>query len=194
MPLPRSQGIAREDPQVRIIARGSRVAVAVGVTLAGALVLGPRAAPAQDLTGTFVWDATTQNNAAEAVEAATADLNFLHRRFARAHLQRTIQPHRSITIGQDQTTTSIAVDGEAPIRAPKGGEPVEWTRGDGKRMRASILAEDGEILQTLVAEDEEWEYRLRMSADGQALMLIATIRVDHLPEPIRYELLYRRER
>lgn len=150
----------------------------------GALVWAPHAATAQDaspLQGTFAWDSTAGDDVAGAVDAALADLSFLHRRFARGHLQDANRPYRTITIEQDEDTISIATDGGEPIRAPASGEPVEWTSGDGRRMRVSIVREDGRLRQTLVAEDEERENIFRPSADGRAMTMEVTVRVDRLP-------------
>jgi hypothetical protein len=162
----------------------------------GAPLFGARAALAQDvpsLQGTFVLDASASEDVARAIDAALAGMGGLHRRFARGHLQRANQPYRTVTIEQDAETISIATEGSNPVRAPIGGAPIEWRGADGKRMRVTVTREDGAIRQTLVGEDHERENVFRPSADGRDLILSVTMRSERLPDPIRYELVYRRE-
>lgn len=171
------------------------MALALGLALAGGLLLAPPAASAQEvasLRGTFVWDSIASDDVAEAIEGALAGMNFLHRRFARGHLQRENQPYRTVTIEQNGEKVSIAVNGGEPISAPASGEQVHWTRADGERVRVSIVREDGAIRQTFVAENRERENLFRPSADGQGLTMVVTIGMDGRHDPIRYELVYRR--
>jgi hypothetical protein len=155
-----------------------------------------RSTPSQDslsLQGMFKLDPTDGDDIAEVIEAAVAGLNVIHRRFARGHLQRTIRAYGTVSIHQGEATITIATDGGEPVRAPASGEPVEWTREDGERIRVSISRENCAIRQTFTTRDEEREYLFRPDADGQGMILSATVRIDRLDDPIRYELVYRQE-
>jgi hypothetical protein len=177
--------------------RRVRAAFRLSLAMAGALAVAAGPAPAQNtayLEGTFTWDSTAGDPVAEAIDAALADMNFLHRRFARAHLQRENRPYRTITIEQEADTISIAMNDGLPIRAPATGDPVEWRRADGERMRVSITRErDGAIRQSLTAANHQRENLFRPSPDGQGLTLAVTMRADRMPHAIQYELVYRRE-
>jgi predicted secreted protein len=168
----------------------------LGLALVSTMVAAPHTATAQNaaIEGTFACNSNVAGQVATAIEASTAELSSLHRRFARDHLLRTVAPFRTVTIEQDATSVSITTDGGRPISAPVSGQPVEWTRNDGTRMRVSIAREHNSIRQTFVAGDEQREHLFRWSAGSRGITATVTLRVDRLPKPIRYEVECERQR
>jgi hypothetical protein len=87
---------------------------------------------------------------------------------------------------------SIHYDAKPPIVVWTGGEPIEWRLEDGQVFDVSATANGEAISLTFRAADSERTTVYR--SDGQQLVTETTIISPLLSTPIRYRVVYNRER
>src|SRR5687768_10947673 len=73
--------------------------------------------------GTFVSEEQTDAGIQKAIDAATADMNFLTRSVARGRLKKTNSLHKRIAITRQVVMIGVSFDERRPIEMPADGSP-----------------------------------------------------------------------
>lgn len=160
-----------------------------------ALLLGiPSVAPAQSAAfqGTFTYHPQSSDDIEQAIQRSVARMNFAVRPIARSRLRRTNEPYRTITIAHTPSQISVTTDGASTVTAPADGTPIRWRRQDGEQLQVSTVWEGGNLKQLFVADDGQRENLYSLSPDGNTLTMRVTLTSSRLPEPITYNLRFRR--
>lgn len=148
------------------------------------------ASPPQGLiSGSYILDPERSDNVSQAIESAVAGL--YRPPFAR-RLRKAAAPAYAIRISFAAGRFSIHYDAKAPIVVWTGGEPIEWRLDDGQIFDVSATANGEAISLTFRAPDSERTTVYR--SDGQQLVTETTIISPLLSTPIRYRVVYNRER
>lgn len=183
VPLSRS-----EQPEAVVQRSASYICAAL-------LVLGlSAAARAEDPSwvGVFVNDEQSDAGIQKAIEAATADMNFLTRPIARSRLKKTNALAQRIAITRQAETISVRFDQRKPAEMPADGSVVKWTGEDGEQFDVFASTEDGRLVQTFKAGDGQRVNAFRVE-DAQRLTLEVQVTSPRLPKPLTYTVRYRRE-
>jgi hypothetical protein len=141
--------------------------------------------------GTFVSEEQTDADIQKAIDAATADMNFLTRSVARGRLKKTNSLHRRIAITRQVVIISVRFDERRPIEMPADGSLIKWTREDGEIFDVSARAEHGQLVQTFKAEDGE-RVNSFSAEDAERLTLEVQVTSPRLSKPLTYSVRYRR--
>ena len=165
------------------------------VLFALALVAAPVAriqAQGMPLQGTFVYSAEGSDNLEQAIQQATARMNFVTRPIARSRLKKTNDTYDKVVISQTGSQVSIAFDARPPVVTPANGSAVRWTRDDGEVFDVTTSGGNGTLQQTFKAEDGQRVNVFTLAPDGNTLTMNVTITSPRLPKPLTYKLRYRR--
>ena len=141
--------------------------------------------------GTFVSEEQTDAGIQKAIDAATADMNFLTRSVARGRLKKTNSLHRRIAITRQVVMMSVKFDERRPIEMPADGSLIKWTREDGEILDVSARAENGRLVQTFKAEDGQ-RVNSFIAEDADRLTLEVQVTSPRLSKPLTYMVRYRR--
>jgi hypothetical protein len=163
--------------------------------LAVLLVLGlSTAARAEEPTwvGIFVNDEQSDADIQKAIEAATADMNFITRPIARSRLKKTNSLAHRIAITRQGETITVRFDQRKPAGMPADGGVVKWTGEDGEQFDVFARAGDDRLVQTFKAEDGQ-RVNSFTPEDAQRLRLEVQVTSPRLPKPLSYTVRYRRE-
>ena len=148
------------------------------------------ASPPQGLiSGSYILDEERSDDVNQAIDSAVAGLS--RPPFAR-RLRKAAAPPYAIRISFAAGRFSIHYDAKAPIVVWTGGEPIEWRLDDGQIFDVSATANGEAISLTFRAPDSERTTMYR--SDGQQLVTETTIISPLLSTPIRYRVVYNRER
>jgi hypothetical protein len=146
--------------------------------------------PTQGLiSGSYILDPERSDDVSQAIESGVAGL--YRPPFAR-RLRKAAAPAYAIRISFAAGRFSIHYDAKAPIVVWTGGEPIEWRLDDGQIFDVSATANGEAISLTFRAPDSERTTVYR--SDGQQLVTETTIISPLLSTPIRYRVVYNRER
>jgi hypothetical protein len=142
-------------------------------------------------TGIFVDDAQSDAGIQQAIDAATADMNFLTRPIARSRLKKTNTLAHRITITRQAGTISVRFDERKPAEMPADGSVVKWTGEDGEQFDVFARTENGRLVQTFQAPDGQ-RVNSFSAEDAQRLTLQVQVTSPRLPKPLTYTVRYRR--
>ena len=151
------------------------------------------AAWASDVTGlqgTYKHAPDQSNDVSQAIDKAVEKMNFIKRPIARSRLAKTNTPYQRIHIELGVDEAAVTFDTRQPIRTPLDGRPIKWTRDDGEVFEISATLADGKLLQTFKAADGTRVNSFHKDASG-ALHLDVEVSSSQLPQPVKYELVYR---
>ncbi len=149
-------------------------------------------AQARPFEGTFTYAPQESDNIEQAINRGIARMNFALRPIARSRLRGTNVPYRTITISNAPNQVTVTTDGTSTTVAPPDGTPVQWRRADGEQMQVSLRWDGGRLTQRFMAEDGQRQNVYSLSPDGNTLTMAVTLNSPRLPEPITYNLRYRR--
>ena len=192
----RAQHFQPSDAQTGGIAGGTMAIMqlsACSVCAALFLVGLSTAAGAEDpaWVGTFVSEEQTDAGIQKAIDAATADMNFLTRSVARGRLKKTNSLHKRIAITRQVVMIGVSFDERRPIEMPADGSLIKWTREDGEILDVSARAEEGRLVQTFKAEDGQ-RMNSFIAEDAERLTLEVQVTSPRLSKPLTYSVRYRR--
>lgn len=148
------------------------------------------AADPADLSGTYKYVPEQSGDISQAIDAAVEKMNFIKRPIARGRLAKTNAPYELIRIQMDAADVEITYDNRKPLRVPLDGPPIKWTRDDGEVFDVSVRVAGGGLVQTYQAEDGKRVNSFQVGPDGR-LHLKVEVSSPQLPQPMRYELVYR---
>ena len=141
--------------------------------------------------GTFVSEEQSDAGIQSAIDAATADMNFLTGSVARGRLKKTNQLYRRIVITRQVVMISVKFDERRPIEMPADGSVIKWTREDGEIFEVSARAEQVGLVQTFKAEDGQRVNSFN-AEDAERLTLEVQVTSPRLSKPLTYIVRYRR--
>ena len=148
------------------------------------------ASPPQGLiSGSYILDEERSDDALQAIDSAVAGLS--RPPFAR-RLRKAAARAYAIRISIAAGRFSIKYDAKPLIVVWTSGEPIEWRLEDGQVFDVSATANGEAISLTFRAPDSERTTVYR--SDGQQLVTETTIISPLLSTPIRYRVVYNRER
>ena len=142
------------------------------------------------LSGTYNFVPAQSNDVSQAIDRAVEKMNFIKRPIARSRLAKTNTPYQRIRIELGAGEAEITYDAHKPIRMPLNGQPIKWTRDDGEVFDVSAMVDGGKLLQTYKAQDGVRVNSFHVDASG-SLHLQVAVSSPQLPQPVRYELVYR---
>lgn len=163
----------------------------VSLLVASLLVAtGAAAAEPAQLAGTYALVPEQSSDVSRAIGQAVEKMGFIKRPIARGRLSKTNVPYQRIRIEVTGTEIAIAFDGREPIRMPMNGQLIRWTREDGEIFDVSARFDGDKLIQTYKAEDGSRVNSYSKDASG-ALHLDVEVSSPQLPQPLKYQLVYR---
>jgi hypothetical protein len=144
------------------------------------------------LRGTYTLDAAASDNVDKAIDAAVKRIIFPFRDRARDGLREINVCYKQISISFTEAAVSIAIDQSEALRTPVGGAEVDWTREDREKLKVSTVWEGGKLKRTFKAEAGQRINTYIISADGKTLTMQVSVTGKRLPQPLTYNLVYRR--
>ena len=141
--------------------------------------------------GVFVNDEQSDAGIQKAIEAATADMNFITRPIARSRLKKTNTMAHRIAITRQAETVTVRFDERKPAEMPADGNVVKWTGEDGEQFDVFARTDNGRLVQTFKAEDGQ-RVNSFTAEDAQRLTLEVQVTSPRLPKPLTYTVHYKR--
>ena len=151
---------------------------------------GTWAGEADGLAGTYAFVPERSGDVSRAIEQAVGKMGFVKRPIARGRLSKTNVPYQRVRIDITASEVAIGYDGREPIRMPRNGQAIQWKREDGESFDVSARFDGDKLLQTYQAEDGKRVNAFYKAADG-TLHLDVEVSSPQLPQPLKYELVYR---
>ncbi|MBK9797103.1 MAG: hypothetical protein IPP58_11505 [Holophagaceae bacterium] len=142
------------------------------------------------LSGT--WTTTKADDVAAAIDNVVADMNFIKRPIARKKLTRLNPVYKKAVIAISDTGVLVKFDERDSIPMPPGGKPGPWTREDGDKFMVAAQLTPGQMIQTFKNDEGERTNVFRLSPDGKALTMSATIKSPQLSKPLTYSISFGR--
>jgi hypothetical protein len=150
-------------------------------------------AQAQDLEGAYTIDAAASDNIEAAIVSGTADMNFAIRPLARSLTAKTNPRYERIEIRRGDTNVSVRFDSRPPIEMPNDGHAVRWVREDGGIYNVSVEWSAAQMVMHFQSENGDRTNTLVLEPDGATLKFKVKLTSAHLPAPILYVLIFRRQ-
>jgi len=138
------------------------------------------------LSGT--WNQTRADDIAAAINSTVADMNFIKRPIARKKLTRLNPVYKKVVITISDTGVFVKFDERDSIPMPPGGKAGPWTREDGDKFMVAAQVSKDQMIQTFKNDEGERTNIFKLSADGKALTMSATIKSPQLPKPLVYSI------
>jgi hypothetical protein len=148
------------------------------------------AAQEPSLSGT--WTQTKADDVAAAIDGTVADMNFIKRPIARKKLTRLNPVYKKVVISITDRGVFVKFDERDSIPMLPGGQPSPWTREDGDKFMVAAQVTPGQMVQTFKNDEGERTNIFKLSPDGKALTLSATVKSPQLPKPLTYAISFGR--
>jgi hypothetical protein len=148
------------------------------------------AAQEPSLSGT--WTQTRTDDVAAAIDSTVADMNFIKRPIARKKLTRLNPIYKKVVISITDKGVFVKFDERDSIPMLPGGQSSPWTREDGDKFMVAAQVTPGQMIQTFKNDEGERTNIFRLSPDGKALILNATVKSPQLPKPLTYAISFGR--
>ena len=105
-----------------------------------------------------VFDARTRSNTSllHVQQLTVGDLNML-------------RPANTVMITHTTSDVSVKFDNAAPLKSPRNGKPVMWTRADGTKWELTSWLKDAALIQVLKSSTEIVTRTFTLSEDGKVL-------------------------
>ena len=155
-----------------------------------ALVALSLSAQAQSLDG--LWHRTGMDDIHAAIQACTADMNFITRPIARYKLTNVNPAYQKITLSITPQQVSVKLDDRNPILMPGNGQEAPWTREDGEKFQVAAHVGQGQLTQTFRNDEGARTNVFRLSPDGKTLTLFVTVTSPRIPKPLTYTMTFGR--
>jgi len=165
-------------------------AVLAAVLIAG--IVRPAAAQTPNLQGVYTLDPSTAGGVQQAIKNVTSQMGFFKQGIAQKRLTASNQPPPTLTI--TQTATDITIQGAAgpAIRTSMNGTPVAVTGQDGTQAQVSSIWQGSTLQRTFTAQDGVRTNTYSLDPSGKTLTVGVQLTSPELPQPLTYQLLYRR--
>jgi hypothetical protein len=147
-------------------------------------------AQAQSLDG--LWHRTHVDDIQAAIQACTADMNFITRPIARYKLGNVNPAYQKITLAISPQHVSVKLDDRNPIVMPGNGSEVWWTREDGEKFLVAAHPAGSQLTQTFRNDEGARTNVFKLSPDGKTLTLYVTVTSPRIPKPLNYTITFGR--
>lgn len=128
-----------------------------------------------------------------AVNKTVAHMNFIVRPIARGRLMKVNPTPQRVHITLSHDTVSAAFDNGDPVITPLSGDTVPWTNAlTHETDKAHAQASGDTVRQWIAAPDGERENAFIFVDGGARLRLHVTVKSHRLPQPLEYDLMFRR--
>jgi hypothetical protein len=148
------------------------------------------AAQEPSLSGT--WTQTKADDIAAAINTTVADMNFIKRPIARGRLAKLNSAYRKVMISVTDKEVLVKFDERDAIHMPPGGASAPWTREDGDKFMVAAQVSKDQLIQTFKNDEGERTNIFKLSPDGKALTMTATVKSPQLPKPLSYSISFGR--
>jgi hypothetical protein len=138
----------------------------------------------------YVGGSSQQEAIRRAIEAATSDMGPLTRRIARSRLAAETRPDPNLRIEVDGH--SVGVLAQSMWRSPLDGSVRVVRDSDGDAFRVSQHIEGRRLYQVIRDDSVVIRNVFALSPDGKALAIRVSLEHQRVPQPLAYELTYRR--
>jgi hypothetical protein len=139
-----------------------------------------------------LWHRTHVDDIHAAIQACTADMNFITRPIARYKLTNVNPAYQKITLSITPQQVSVKLDDRNPILMPASGQEAPWTREDGDKFQVAAHLGQGQLTQTFRNDEGARTNVFHLSPDGKILTLSVTVTSPRVPKPLTYTITFGR--
>lgn len=165
--------------------------VAAAILVASPGMLTAQAASQGPPPGIYTFVPAQSEDVEVAIDRAVSQVSWVIRGFARSRLRGANRPIERIEIGYPGDTVLITLrEEDGPIRSPRTGEYVPYTRPDGEVVQVKTELRDSVITQFFHSDDGDKQMVYRLRPAGM-LEVVTTIFSDRLKEPLEYTWVFR---
>ncbi len=146
--------------------------------------------------GTYAYTLVPDSSAniKAAIDKTVAHMSFITRPIARGRLNKVNPTPHHMAVRLATYTASVSFDNGNPVVTPLDGATVPWDNALAHETDHAHAAVAGDTLrQTIAAPDGERENAMVFADGGSRLRLRVTITSHRLPQPLVYELLFKRD-
>ena len=168
-------------------------AIFVAALVFGVIPLGQAMAQVAKLQGTYTLDdPAALPKVKTAVNKVAEQMGFFAASIARDRLMEANKPAQKlvITVSGDLVTTQF--DNDQAIRSHADGSTIDWTRDNGEKVRVTTTWQGTTLTRAVSSRDATRVSSFSLDATGNVLTLGVEITSEHLPQPLIYQLTYRR--
>jgi hypothetical protein len=127
----------------------------------------------------------------DAIDRATASMNFIARPIARERLKAINPAYATIRIVLRGNQLTTDFDGQRFV-APIDGATARNVDEDGSEVHVSYRAEGAKLHARYHGEDGEKRYAFELAPDDRSLDAHVTVLSKRLPQPVAYRIVYTR--
>jgi hypothetical protein len=150
-------------------------------------------AQAPNLAGDYLLDDPTAiPDIKKAVNKVADQMGFFAASIARDRLMEANKPAGMIVISMTGNEVTTQFDQDQPIRTPADGSTIDWTRDNGEKVKVTTSWEGATLKRAVAGKDATRTTSFSLDASGNLLALQIQITSEHLPQPLVYQLTYRR--
>jgi len=165
--------------------------------LLAALVCGvlPLTASAQapNLAGRyFLDDPTAMPKIRKAVGKVADQMGLFAASIARDRLMAANKPAGMVVISIEGNEVTTQFDQDQPIKTPVDGSAVDWTRDNGEKVKITTSWEGTTLKRAVASKDATRTVTYSLDASGNILTVEINLTSEHLPQPVVYQLTYKR--
>jgi hypothetical protein len=146
-----------------------------------------------DLQGVYTLDAAASDSIEAAIESGTTDMNFAIRGIARKRIAQTNPRYDRVRLAHSDSAITVQYDARDALEIPADGRSIPWTREDGGKYDVSAQWSPSQLVMHFNADDGQRTNTIVLSPDGLSIKLMVKLTSSHLPKPIEYTLVYRRQ-
>jgi hypothetical protein len=168
-------------------------AALVAALLCGVIPLGQAEAQMAKLQGTYlIDDPSALPKIKKAVNQVADQMGIFVASIARDRLMEANKPAQKlvITVSGNEVTTQF--DNDQAIRTTADGSTVDWTRDNGEKVRVTTSWIGTTLTRAVSSKDATRTSTFSLDPGGNILTLGVQITSGHLPQPLTYQLTYRR--
>lgn len=155
-------------------------------------VLAALSLAAQEPSLSGAWTQTKADDIAAAINVTVADMNFIKRPIARGRLAKVNPAYKKVAITISDKEVLVKLDDREPIHMPPDGKSAPWTREDGDKFQVAARVSKDQLVQTFKNDEGERTNVFKLSPDGKALTMTATVKSAKLPKPLTYTITFGR--
>jgi hypothetical protein len=159
----------------------------ISLVLASLLQAGP-----DSLEGRYTIDRAASNDPAEVAREASQNVGRMARGRMRSALEEALTPSPTLEIGREGEAYIVRGQEGRALRLVPGGPEVEQETPQGEKARISAIL-DGETLEIRIRTSRA-ERIQTLTPTEAGLHMVNTFIMDRLPEPVRMEVVYLRDR